>query len=171
MERKESDMPKANLMTQQTKERLEREHEDIKAKLFTVGQSIGEAAGPNMDWHDNPAFDYAQMEFKTLGVQELAIEEKLRYTQIVEPRQEIDVVGIGNSVVVRFANMDEDEEFVVLGPDDGVTGKDFSPRWISSGTPLAQSLIGKTKGEVATMKLGDGLEQEIKVKDIKPGKF
>jgi len=157
----------ANLMTQATKERLELEHKNIKAKILEVGESIGEAAGLNSDWHDNPAFDYAQAEFKTLGVQEAQLEEKLRHVEIIEPRQKTDSVNVGNTVIVRFLGLDENESFTILGEDDGITGREYTPRWINNKTPLAQALIGSKNGDVVRV----NEISEVKVIEILPGQF
>jgi len=161
------DMDKPNLMTQQTKERLERSLAEIRQKLADAGRSIGEAAGSNSDWHDNAAFDYAQMEFKLLGSQEAELSRKLFNVAIIEPRQETDVVDLGNTVRLRFEDMDEDEMFTILGPDDGLTGMEYEPRWISCETPLAQAVMGKQRGETAEFNNG----QIVKVKEILPGEF
>lgn len=161
------DMEKPNFMTRQTKERLERNLAELREKLSDTGRSIGEAAGPNSDWHDNPAFDYAQMEFKLLGGQEAELSQKLLNIKIIEPRQETDTVDLGNTVRLRFGDMDEDEMFTILGPDDGATGMDLEPRWISCETPVAKAVIGKSRGETAEFNNG----QTVKVKEILPGEF
>lgn len=167
MERMENDKHKPNLMTRETKLRLEAEHKRLQQKLLDAGQQIGEAAGANMDWHDNAAFDQAQAEFKLQGTQEAMLSEKLRNVEIIEPRKETDVVGLGNTVRVRFKDMDEDEMFTILGPDDGLTGIDKNPRWINHKTPLGMAIMGKSKGDTVTF----NETQEVVIKDVLPGQF
>ena len=127
-------------------------------------EAEGFEAGPESDWHDNAAYDFAQVQHDVALAHLNGIKEKLANYQILEPREETDTVQVGNTVLVRFASMDEDEKFTILGPDDSATRKD----WISFATPVAKALIGGKEGEEVTLETNNA---KIKILKILKGEF
>ncbi len=158
--------PKINLMTQYTYERLLQEVEGAKGSVKDALLRIGEAAGSESDWHDNSAFDFANIQHDVSTSQLGSIEAKLRDVQIIEPSRNTGHVNIGNSVVVKFQGETEEETFTVLGPAD--SGRQQG--WISCESPLGSNLIGKKKGDDVTFSAG-GQNQKIKVLNILQGDF
>ncbi len=155
-------------MTAETKVRLEKELERAAGTVAAAGQEMGEAFGPNCDWHDNAAADVAVEEYKRATVMESDLRWKLLNVEIIKPRQEVEVVDIGNTVVIRLGNFEEDETFTILGPDDSKTGQDRG--WISYQTPVGKTLIGMKDGETKKFFIGDRAET-VTVKKILPGNF
>ena len=157
-------MTQTNLLTQETLVRLQRElalaieNEDKKHKR------IGEAAGPESDWHDNAAYDEAMVQHGVALSHLINMKVKLNNYKIIEPREETDTVGIGNTVIVRFSSMDVDEKFTILGPDDSGTRDE----WISFNTPVAKAMLGKKAGEEVTLEVNN---QKIKILKILVGEF
>lgn len=159
-------MAKANIMTRETKLRLEKELERAGEDMKNSQLAIGEAAGSESDWHDNAAFDYAQMKYDVDSARVRELKVKLHDVEIISPRQETENVGIGNTIVVKFSTTDKEEQFTILGSDDSGTKKS----WVSYKTPLAQSLLGKKKGEAGTFFVGQRM-QKVKILEILPGDF
>ncbi len=157
-----------NLMTAETKARLEKELERVIAEVAKAGQRMGDAFGPDCDWHDNAAADFAVEEYKRITAQESELRHKLHNVEIIKPRQETKDVGLGNTAVVKLGDFDEDETFTVLGPDDSSTGK--SRGWISYESPIGQTLLGMKIGETKKFQIGDYI-QTVTVKKILPGDF
>ena len=168
-ERKEMQEPQRNLMTLETKKRLEQELIQKRADHLKANKRIGEAAGPESDWHDNAAYDEALRQYDLQSSILKTAEDKLHNIEIIEPRQETDDIGLGNTVILRFKGEDEDEKFTVLGPDDTGTGRDRG--WISILSPVGALLIGHKEGEVIKMELEGRDPQEITIKRILPGEF
>lgn len=157
---------KVNLMTQSTYRLLLQEVEVARSNSKQSLLDIGEAAGTGSDWHDNAAFDHANIRHDVDSLQLSGIEAKLRDVQIIEPSRNRDRVDIGNSVLVKFQGEDEEEMYTILGPAD--SGR--QPGWISFESPLGSNLMGKKKGETAIFAI-ERQEQKVKIIDILLGSF
>jgi transcription elongation factor GreA len=166
-DRKGQLMEGPNLMTAETLKRMEKDLEKAIADEDKAHKAIGAAAGAEGEWHDNAAYDHAIMQHNVAMSRLQDMKVKLQNYEIIKPRQETDEVGIGNTVVVRFADEDSDEKFTILGPDDSLTRQD----WISFMTPVAISILGKKRGEIGEFKIGEDREQQVKVVKILPGEF
>jgi len=162
-------MNNINLMVRETECRLRIELRKAKEDLYTAGQNLGDAFGPNCDWHDNSAADFAVEEYKRIGAREAELQAALRNVEIIEPRQEINDVGLGNTIIVRMGDSNEDEKFTLLGPYDGIIGQ--NKVWISYQSLVGQVLMGMKRGETKTFKLRKGQTQTITVKEILQGEF
>jgi transcription elongation factor GreA len=160
-------VPKSNIMTAHTKSVLEEALNQARIELSQAQLSIGEAAGSESDWHDNAAFDYANMEFDLKSANLARLTNKLRDVEIIPPRQQTDKIDIGNTVVIKFEDEPENETFTILGPDD--SGK--KQGWLSHLSPLGKSLIGKVVGETAEYSLGKEKKQIVRIVNILPGNF
>ena len=157
---------KVNLMTQFTYEDLLKEVETAKLDLSDSLLSIGEAAGSESDWHDNAAFDLANIQHDLNSSKLGIIESKLKDVEIIKPSSETYRVTIGNSVVVKFQNETGEETFTILGPAD--SGRNQG--WISFESPLGSSLVGKKEGEEVSFSIQDQ-KQKVKILKILPGGF
>lgn len=157
---------KVNLMTQSTHDSLLHEIEAAKENVKQSLLAIGEAAGSESDWHDNSAFDQANIKHDVDSLQLRTMEARLRDVEIIKPSKELGKIEIGNSVLVKFQNEDGKETFTILGPAD--SGR--KDGWISYESPLGSSLLGKRKGDDATFGVGNQ-QQTVKVLDILPGDF
>lgn len=158
---------KVNIMTSYTKEVLEKVQDQTRKELSQAQLAIGEAAGRESDWHDNAAFDYANMQHDLKSAELASLNKKLRNVEIIEPRQQTDKADIGNTVVVKFEDAWEEEMFTILGPDD--SGKKLG--WLSYLSPLGQNLIGKKEGEVTEYTSQGERKQKLQLIKILPGNF
>lgn len=162
-------MTNVNPMTEETQRRLQDELKRVKESLAEAGRKMGEAFGPNCDWHDNSAADFAVEEYKRIGAIETELRAALQNTIIIKPRQETNQVDLGNTVIVRLGDSDEDEKLTLLGPQDSATGGDNG--WISYLSPVGKVLMGMKEGENRTFPLGEDRKQSVIVKKILPGEF
>lgn len=157
---------KISLMTQFTYNRLLQEVEVVRGNVKRSLLDIGEAAGTSSDWHDNAAFDYANIRHDVDTLQLGGIEAKLKDVQIIEPSRKTDKVYIGNSVLVKFLDEENTEIYTILGPAD--SGRQSG--WISFESPLGSNLMGKRKGETVMFAI-EKQEQKVKILNILPGNF
>lgn len=159
---------KSNKMTAFTKTSLEQALKQAKSEFSDSQLAIGEAAGRESDWHDNAAFDYANMVHYLKSANLINLIRKLHYVEIIKPRRKIDFVDIGNMVVIKFLSEPKEETFTILGPDD--SGR--KPGWLSYLSPLGKNLIGKRKGDIAEYYLeGNKEKQTAQIIEILPGNF
>jgi len=153
-------------MTQSTYNSLLQEVEVARGNVTQSLLEIGDAAGTESNWHDNAAFDHANMRHDVDSSHLRTIEAKLRDVEIIKPSRKKDSVSIGNTVVVKFQGEDVEETFTILGPTD--SGRNMG--WISFESPLGSSLIGKKKGDEYSFSI-DRQEHKVKVIKILPGAF
>lgn len=166
LDRRSERSGKKNLMTAFTKAALKVEVINAEQKVKDSKLEIGKAAGSESDWHDNAAFDHANMAHDLNSSRFSSLKQKLLDVEIITPRLSTEDVGLGNDVVIKFAQETESETVTVLGPDDARR----KPGWISYESPLGQSIMGKKKGEMAVFKAGS-TSQSVKILDIFPGNF
>lgn len=149
-----------NYMTLYSQKCLLEELEKAKEELLEQDRSIGEAAGPQCDWHDNAGFDIAVIA-KSMAREKLeSIEQSLEKVEIINPREETDFVWLGNKVIVKISNKIKD--LTVLGSADS-NRKDG---WISYKTPVGKLILNRKIGEII-----NNQGQSIEIIDILPGDF
>ena len=73
-----------------------------------------------------------------------------------------DTVKIGSSVVIRYDDEDDLEEYKIVGS----TEADPFENKISNESPIAKALLGKKKGSKVTVESPNG-EYEIELVEIK----
>lgn len=151
-----------NIMTRWTKERLERELALAEKKLAKSLMDISEAAGSASDWHDNAAFDQANVDHDVNSALVRELREKLKDVVIVEPCLETGVITIGNTVEIVFEGDDKKYRYTVLGESDSGTEKE----WISHRSPLGQALLNKKVGDVVEIN-----GRKAKIRQIMSGDF
>lgn len=157
---------KKNVMTRFTYEALQKEVAKASEDVGSSLKRIGEAAGTESDWHDNAAFDFANVQHDVNSSRLGSIMSKLKNVEFIEPPEKVDNVSVGTTVVVKFQGENEDESFTVLGPAD--SGR--KEGWISYDSPLGSNLLGKKTGEEAVFSVQDR-QQKVKVVKILPGEF
>lgn len=158
-------MNKPNLMTELTYKRLLKELAKAKDEESKAIKAIGTAAGAETDWHDNAAYDHAQMQYELALSRFRSLKAKVENYKIIEPRQKTDIVSIGNTVVLEF-DKGEKQKFTILGADDSGTKES----WLSFTTPIATSILNRKVGDVVKYEF-DNNKQNIKIIEILPGEF
>jgi len=159
-------MDNKNLMTLATKKHLEKKLIKAEAEMKKALLAIGTAAGKETNWHDNAAFEDANVQFNVCHSNVKNLREKLFNVEIIKPQKETNVIKIGNTVVVQLKDKKKSEKFTILGSDDVGYQKDC----ISYTTPLSQAILGKKAGKSVSFKTPKG-KQEVKIITILPGEF
>ncbi len=114
----------------------------------TLSQAeIGNAADENLDWKEDFAFEQAQRDFMVAG-QKVAEQRAKRdkYENVIKPKKEIpniQKVEIGASVLLDIEN--EMERYLIAATSDIDGGSRYQGR-ISTETPLAKELMGRSPG-------------------------
>lgn len=100
------------------------------------------------DLSENSEYDAARAEQGRLESEIQLIEETLRLAVIVDSEDiKTDYVRVGSTVKVLDLELDETEEYKIVGtiesnPDEGL---------ISNESPIGKALLGKKKDEVVTI--------------------
>jgi transcription elongation factor GreA len=157
---------KTNLMTSFTKQYLLEQKKQIEQEIKEAKLAIGEGAGSESDWHDNPAFELANQQYDMASLKLAIIKEQLSNTIIIKPRMETDRINIGNTIIVKFEDNNETETFTLLGPNDAILNSD----WISFESPLGKELLNKKRNDKLSFCV-DNHTSNVQIIQILEGQF
>ncbi|MGT2828745.1 transcription elongation factor GreA [Streptococcus hillyeri] len=149
-------------MTLAEKEQLEKELEELKlvrrpevVERIKIARSYG-------DLSENSEYDAAKDEQAFIEGQIVTIETKIRYAEIVDSDAIAkDEVAIGKTVIVQEVGTTDTDTYHIVG----AAGADIFSGKISNESPIAQALIGKKKGDLATIESPAG-SYEVKIVSV-----
>lgn len=146
-------------MTLEGKAKLEKELEFLKTERrkevverIKIARSFG-------DLSENSEYDSAKEEQAFVEGRINQIEKMIRNAVIIEEdNSNTTVVTLGKTVTFKELPDGEEEEYTIVGraEADPLEGK------ISNDSPMAQSLIGKSVGEIVTVSTPGG-EMEVEI--------
>jgi transcription elongation factor GreA len=106
------------------------------------------------DLSENAEYHAAREDQGLLQAQIDLLRTKLAKAYIIDPKQlPKDTVVFGSKVKVKDLDMDEEEEFTLVGP--GQDNPDQNR--ILTTSPIGQGLLGKKRGEVAEIQVPRGV--------------
>jgi len=105
------------------------------------------------DLSENAEFDGAVESQGMLQRQINVIRDKLSHAVLIDPQKvPKDEVAFGSTVVVKDLDLDDEEEFTLVGAGE----EDYAAGKILVTSPLAQGLLGKKLGEKAEIEVPAG---------------
>ena len=153
---------KKNIMTFAGLRALEDELFDLKVyKRKEVAQKIKEAREQG-DLSENAEYDAAKDEQRDIEARIEELEKLLKNVEVVgQDEVDADTVGIGSRVKLYDVEMDEEEEYTIVGSTeaDALNGK------ISNESPVGAALIGSKVGETIVVETISG-DLEFKILEI-----
>ena len=152
---------KKNILTYAGLKKLEDELEHLKVvKRKEVSQKIKEAREQG-DLSENADYHAAREEQAIIEGRIQELEYMVEHASIIS-EESSDTVKIGSSVVIRYDDEDDLEEYKIVGS----TEADPFENKISNESPIAKALLGKKKGSKVTVESPNG-EYEIELVEIK----
>jgi transcription elongation factor GreA len=141
-------------MTREGYEKLKAELSHLNdVKMIEVTKRVA-AARDLGDLSENAEYHAAREDQGLLQAQIDLLRTKLAKAYIIDPKQlPKDTVVFGAKVKVKDLDMDEEEEFTLVGP--GQDNPDQNR--ILTTSPIGQGLLGKKKGEVAEIQVPRGV--------------
>jgi transcription elongation factor GreA len=141
-------------MTREGYEKLKTELSHLNdVKMIEVTKRVA-AARDLGDLSENAEYHAAREDQGLLQAQIDLLRTKLAKAYIIDPKQlPKDTVVFGSKVKVKDLDMDEEEEFTLVGP--GQDNPDQNR--ILTTSPIGQGLLGKKKGEVAEIQVPRGV--------------
>lgn len=149
-------------MTEEGKEKLEAELEDLKMvqrpkviDRIKIARSYG-------DLSENSEYESAKDEQSMLETRVSTVERMLQYAQIIDnDGTDKDEITVGKKVTFKELPDEEPEEYTIVGAAeaDPMSGK------ISNDSPIAKGLLGHRKGEEITFDTPGG-DMSVKVLDV-----
>ena len=154
---------KETLLTAEGLKKLEDELAYYKSvRRIEVSQRIKTAIEYG-DISENSEYDDAKNEQAFIEGEILTLESQIRNSEIIKADDSNkDVVHLGNTVVIKDMEYDEDETYTIVGS----TEADTTEGKISNESPVGMAILGKTVGTVVQVKVPAGT-LEYKIVEIK----
>lgn len=147
-------MEKDVILTRDGLEKLEQELEDLKTvKRKEVADRIKQAIGFG-DLSENSEYEDAKNEQAFIEGRILTLEKMLRNVKVIEDDNAVEgVVSIGSVIKVRDIEMDEEEEYKLVGTVEA----DPMNNRISNESPVGRAIIGHKVGEIVDVEVPMGV--------------
>ena len=129
----------------------------------SVINAISEARAQG-DLSENADYDAAKERQGFIEGRIAEVESKLSMAQIIDPKSLVneDHVVFAATVTLEDVNTGEKVTYQIVGEDEA----DLKVNKISINSPIARALIGKSEGDVATVRAPGG-EREVEIGEIK----
>lgn len=151
------------LMTEATLNILLRKKEEIELQLHTLGSQM--SGDQRSAIHDDPSIESR----RNLLRGTLIRIGNLSSVRLIHPRKQTDIIDLGNKVIVKFEEGDE-ESMLLLSPDDVIYLNDVGPI-ISYESPLGKVITGKRKDNIVAFTVAQVKTQTVKILEILEGDF
>jgi transcription elongation factor GreA len=140
-------------MTQEGYEKLKARLDHMKnVQMIEVTKRVA-AAREMGDLSENAEYHAAREDQGMLQAKIVHLESELSQAFIVDPSElPRDAVVFGARVRVKDLDLDEEEEYHLVGPGEA----DYDNNKILTTSPIGQGLLGKKKGEVAEIQVPRG---------------
>lgn len=151
------------VLTEEGLKKLEEKLEYLKSvRRLEVADRL-KAAIALGDLSENSEYDDAKNEQAFIEGEILTLESQIRNSEIIKADDSNkDVVHLGNTVVIKDMEYDEDETYTIVGS----TEADTTEGKISNESPVCMAILGKTVGTVVQVKVPAGT-LEYKIVEIK----
>ena len=151
------------VLTEEGLKKLEEKLEYLKSvRRLEVADRL-KAAIALGDLSENSEYDDAKNEQAFIEGEILTLESQIRNSEIIKADDSNkDVVHLGNTVVIKDMEYDEDETYTIVGS----TEADTTEGKISNESTVGMAILGKTVGTVVQVKVPAGT-LEYKIVEIK----
>ena len=151
------------VLTEEGLKKLEEKLEYLKSvRRLEVADRL-KAAIALGDLSENSEYDDAKNEQAFIEGEILTLESQIRNSEIIKADDSNkDVVHLGNTVVIKDMEYDEDETYTIVGS----TEADTTEGKISNESHVCMAILGKTVGTVVQVKVPAGT-LEYKIVEIK----
>lgn len=115
------------------------------------------------DLSENAEYDAAKQEQGFVEAEIKELTEKLQHVVIIEDGANTTEVSMGNTVIIRDVEFEEDLEYRIVG----TTEADIMAGKISNESPLGKAIIGKRAGDMVKVPTPNGALIEYQIVEIK----
>ena len=155
------DKTKEYYLTEQGLEELKKELDELKlVRRPEVVQALKEAWALG-DLSENPEYDAARSEQAKVEGRIAQLEVMIEKAGIID-KNDNNAVSFGSVVTIKYLDDNEEDTYTIVGTSE----VDPFDNKISNESPLAQAIMGKSVGEVATVNAEAG-SYEVKILNIK----
>lgn len=126
-----------------------------------VAERLAEAISYG-DLSENSEYDEAKNQQAFTEGRILELQEQIKNAEIIEETKEKGIVQIGSTVVLKREDEEESHEYTIVGS----TEADPMAHKISNESPVGQSILGKKKKSMVSVKAPGG-KFEYEILDVK----
>ena len=148
-------------LTQQGLEDLKKELDNLKNVRRPENIIAIKEARSLGDLSENAEYDAARNEQAQIEARIQQLEKMLENVSIITEVSK-DTVGIGNTVVIKYVDDDEEDEYKIVGSQEA----DPFESKISNESPIAKALFDHKVGDIVTVESPNG-SYEIEIVEIK----
>jgi len=155
-------MPEVNYMTEEGLKKLKEELKQlVSIERPKISQQIAEARDKG-DLSENAEYDAAKEAQGMLEMKISKLQDLIRGARIIDQSKiNTDEVQMLNTVKIKNLKFNKVFTYTIVPESEA----DIKAGKIAVGTPIAQGLIGKKKGEKTVIKIPSG-EMEVEILDI-----
>lgn len=146
-------MPKEVLLTLEGRTALEKELEQLKSvKRREISLRIKEAIALG-DLSENAEYNEAKNEQAAIEKRIGEIEKLLRHHKIIQSNNNLSVIALGSTVVLRDIEFDEVDEYKIVGSAEANPRKNK----MSNESPVGKAILGHQKGDIVEVAVPIGV--------------
>lgn len=154
-------MAKMNYITEGGLRKLRGELDALKAERPLISAQIAEARDKG-DLSENAEYDAAKEAQGMLEMRIAKLEETIAAARIIdESKLNTDKIQILNRVTIKNLNLGKTQEYTIVSENEA----NLKEGKLSIGTPIAQALLGKKKGDTVEVQVPSGM-LKLEVLDI-----
>ncbi|MCP4337221.1 MAG: transcription elongation factor GreA [Mycoplasma sp.] len=150
-----------NILTKDGKNELKKEYKNLlEIERPKVIEELAEARAQG-DLSENAEFDAAREKQGQIEDRIRQIESILENSKVISQQKKTDIIRIGSTFKLQDQRTLNIKEFMIVGSQES---NPFEGK-ISNESPLAESVLGKAKGDVITVDVKSKFK--VKIMDIK----
>ena len=154
-------MAKVNYITEAGLRKLRSELDALKAERPVISAQIAEARDKG-DLSENAEYDAAKEAHGMLEMRIAKLEATIAGARIIdESKLGTDSIQMLNRVTIKNMNLSKTVEYTIVSENEA----NLKEGKLSIGTPIAQALIGKKRGDVVEVQVPSGI-LKLEVLDI-----
>ncbi len=154
-----------NILTQADIEKMKQEIHTRRFELEPKQLEAVKEARELGDLSENDEYRSAKRELNSNRARIRYLENMIRTATVVEPDKREGVAALYDRVVIYYPEDDEEREITLVT----TVRKDIFSDCISNESPLGRAIIGHSVGQRVTVKVREGVEYEIEIREIKKG--
>ncbi|MBB5335004.1 transcription elongation factor GreA [Pectinatus brassicae] len=145
---------KRSMLTEEGLKKLEKQLENLKSvRRIEVAQRIKQAIDFG-DISENSEYDDAKNEQAFIEGEILRLEKILRESDVIDTKSDgSGVVRLGNTVIIRDMEFEEDEKYTLVGSAEA----DVTDGKISNESPVGAAIMGHKAGDLVSIKVPAGV--------------
>ncbi|MHB1652440.1 MAG: transcription elongation factor GreA [Desulfitobacteriaceae bacterium] len=105
------------------------------------------------DISENSEYEDAKNEQAFIEGRIITLEKMLRNARVIDEQEGTDVVGLGNTILLKDMDFGDEEEYTIVGSAEADPGTNK----ISNESPVGKAVLGQAKGVIVEVNVPAGM--------------